>query len=194
MKMNTKIWGTLVLLAVLVVEVVLMSGCTQKAEEKSASEEATATTSTKKELTAREAFRIALPKAQEWSSDAALMEITNYMGSKNRTDGRAAVWTFEFGSSGAKRLEVYVRKGEVSRTLKKNKYVKEDAIIGEWIDSPEAMDIALKHCGEEPVKNYWLGLSTDLDGTISWVVQCQRNKGPVMVDINALTGEVIETR
>jgi len=69
-----------------------------------------------------------------------------------------------------------------------------DTITGEWIDTPKAMDIALKYFEEKPIKNYWLGIGNN-EGTIIWYIKCDHEEGvPTWVDINALTGEFIKTR
>ncbi|MBA7533110.1 hypothetical protein ES705_25345 [subsurface metagenome] len=56
------------------------------------------------------------------------------------------------------------------------------------------MDIALKYFNDKSIKNYWFGIGNN-EGTIVWNVKCDYNEGvPTWVNINALTGEFINTR
>ena len=183
----------IVVLIMLVFGVVLMSGGAQESEEKSTTEVTTTTTSIKVELTAREAFRIAEIVARDWASDAVLVDLSNFRGS-SLPDGRAVRWKLEFNSvSMEKGLEVHVSRGKILQK-REEKYKERDVIGGEWIDTPQAMDIAFKYFDERPIKNYWLGIGNN-KWTIVWYVKCDYDEGvPTWVDINALTGELIKTR
>jgi len=184
----------IVVLIMFVFGVVLMSGCAQESEEKSTTEVTTTTTTTTKvKLTAREALHIAETVVRDWASDAVLVDLTNFRGS-SEPDGRAARWKFEFNSESMKKeLEVHVSRGKILQKME-GKYKERDVIIGEWIDTPKAMDIALKYFDERPIKNYWLGIGNN-DGIIVWYVKCDYNEGvPTWVHVNALTGEFIKTR
>ena len=177
----------------LVFGVVLMSGCAQESEEKSTTEVTTTTTFIKVELTAREALRIAEIVARDWASDAVLVDLSNFRGS-SLPNGRAVRWKLEFNSvSMEKELEIHVSRGKILQK-REEKYKVRDIIGGEWIDTPQAMDIAFKYFEERPIKNYWLGIGNS-KGTIIWYIKCDYDEGvPTWVDINALTGEVIKTR
>ena len=186
--------GTVMLLSLLMIGVVLMSGCAQESEEKSSTEATAATTTIKTELTAREAFRIAQETAKDWASDAVLVNLTNFRGT-SLSDGRSVRWKFEFNSiSMKKELEVHISRGKILQTMEE-KYKKRDAITGEWIDTPKAMAIALKYFHDKPIKNYWFGIGNNEGTIVVWYVKCDYNEGvPTWVNINALTGEFIKTR
>jgi len=183
----------IILLSILVIGTVFISGCAQESEEKSTTEATAATTTIKVELTAREAFRIAQIMAKDWESDAALVNLTNFRGT-SLSDGRSVRWKLEFNSiSMKKELEVHISRGKILQTIEE-KYKERDVISGEWIDTPKAMDIALKYFNDKPIKNYWFGIGNN-EGTIVWYVKCDYNEGvPTWVNINALTGEFIQTR
>jgi len=155
----------IVVLIMFIFGVVLMSGYAQESEEKSSTEATAATTTIKTELTAREAFRIAQETAKDWASDAVLVNLTNFRGT-SLSDGRSVRWKFEFNSiSMKKELEVHISRGKILQKME-GKYKKRDVIVGEWIDTPKAMDIALKYFDDErPIKNYWLGIGNN-EGTI----------------------------
>ncbi|NQU74641.1 MAG: hypothetical protein HQ547_08040 [Candidatus Omnitrophica bacterium] len=180
-------------LIMLVFGVVLMRGGAQESEEKSITEVTTTATSIKVELTAREAFRIAETVARDWASDAVLVDLSNFRGS-SLPDGRAVRWKLAFNSvSMEKELEIHVSRGKILQK-REEKYKERDVIGGEWIDTPQAMDIAFKYFEERPIKNYWLGIGNN-KGTIIWYVKCDYDEGvPTWVDINALTGKLIKTR
>ena len=175
--------------------IVLMSGFAQESEEKSTIEVISTTTTTiKVELTAREALSIAQSVVRDWASDAVLVDLTNFRGS-SLPDGRAVRWKFEFNSESVKKeLEVHISRGKILQKME-GKYKKRDVIFGEWIDTPKAMDIALKYFDDErTIKNYWFGIGNN-EGTIIWYVKCDYDEGvPTWVHVNALTGEFIKTR
>jgi len=183
----------IVVLIMLVFGIVFMNGYAQESEQKAKSEEITTTTSIKVELTAREALRIAEIVARDWASDAVLVDLSNFRGS-SLPDGRAVRWKLAFNSvSMEKELEIHVSRGKILQK-REEKYKERNIIGGEWIDTPQAMDIAFKYFEERPIKNYWLGIGNN-KGTIIWYVKCDYDEGvPTWVDINALTGELIKTR
>jgi major membrane immunogen (membrane-anchored lipoprotein) len=195
-KNKTGILRALVILIAFMVGGVLMSGCTKKSEVKSPGKETTSTNlseGSKELVTAREAYSIAQKTAQDWASDVILVDLSNFRGS-SETNGQATRWKLEFNSkSKDKELEVHVSQGKILQTMEE-KYKERDAITGEWIDSPKAMEIAHGYFDEVSAKNYWLGLSSS-DGTTTWYVKCDRTEGaPIWVEANALTGEFIKTR
>jgi len=195
MGINTKNFGVraIVLLVILIIGIVLISGCAQESEEKSTSAETTVAISEKVELTAWEAFHIAQKEAKDWVSDAVFVDLSNFRGT-SLSDGRAVRWKLEFNSESLKKeLEVHVSRGKILQTMEE-KYKKRDAITGEWIDTPKVMEIALKYFTDKPIKNYWFGISSN-KGITTWYVKCDYNEGvPSWVNINALTGEFIKTR
>ena len=192
MRINTKILRArrIIILILIILGILLISGYAQESEEKSTTE---ATTTTKVKLTAREALNIAEIVVRDWAQDSVLVDLSNFRGS-SETDGRAARWKFEFNSESMKKdLEVHVSRGKILQKME-GKYKERDVITGEWIDTPMAMSIALKYFDDKPIKNYWLGIGNN-DGTIVWYVKCDYDEGiPTWVKINALTGELIETR
>jgi len=192
---NLRARAIVLILILIMFGIVLMSGFAQESEEKSTTEVTTTTTTTiKVELTAREALSIAQTVVRDWASDAVLVDLTNFRGS-SLPDGRAVRWKFEFNSESVKKeLEVHISRGKILQKME-GKYKKRDVIVGEWIDTPKAMDIALKYFDDErPIKNYWLGIGNN-EGTIIWYVKCAYDEGvPTWVHVNALTGEFIKTR
>jgi len=197
MKRKTSISAHMLALAVLMTALVTMAGYAHNPDQEPAGEAAVATsaasTTDKRLLTSREAFQIAEPVAVNWSSDAVLVDLSNFRGS-SEPDGRAIRWKLEFNSADRNQeFEVHVSAGKILQTMEE-RYKKRDAVTGDWIDSPEAMKIAHPYFGDEPVRNYWLGLSSH-EGTVSWYIKCKHHQGtPIWVQLNALTGEFIKTR
>ena len=109
----------IVIIIMFVFVAVLMSGYAQESEQKAKSEETETiiTTSTKVEVTAREALDIAETVVRDWASDEVLVDLTNFRGS-SLPDGGAVRWKLEFNSvSMKKELEVHVSRGKI---LQKN--------------------------------------------------------------------------
>ncbi len=174
----------------------ILGGCVQEAKKEAAGgkkeTKVESSRSGEELLTAQQAFRIAREEAQKWASDAALIEISNFGGS-SEADGRAARWKFRFVSrSKGAGLDVHISKGEVLQTMDVD-YENSEFIKGNWIDSPEAMDVAKKYFKGSTARNYWLGLGSS-DGVVSWSVKCSREEGqPIWVKVNASTGKVMKT-
>ena len=184
-----------VLLLMLVFGIVFVNGCAQESEEKStgAEKEAIADVSEKKELTAREAYQLAQIESVDWASDAILVDISNFWGT-SLADGRSVRWKLEFNSTSMeKELEVHISRGKILQTMEE-KLKKREAITGEWVDTPKAIEIAQEYFAAKPIKNYWFGI-TSKEGIATWYIMCKYEEGvPTWVHINALTGELIKTR
>jgi len=69
------------------------------------------------------------------------------------------------------------------------KLIKRDVISYGWIDSPEAIRAAIKHCSQKPDETYWFGLSM-AKGRPVWRIKCSQSvEKAVMVNLDAITGE-----
>jgi len=184
-----------VLILMLVFGIVFVNGCAQQSEEKStgAEVESVDTVSEKDELTAREAFGIAQKTAEDWASDAILVDISNFRGT-SLSDGCSVRWKLEFNSTSMeKELEVHISSGKILQTMEE-KFKRRDVISGEWMDTPKAIEIAQEYFADKPIRNYWFGISSK-EGIITWYVKGKYDEGvPTWVHINALTGEIIKTR
>jgi hypothetical protein len=183
------------LLLILISGIVIMSGYTQGSEEplNSAENNASIEAIERGELTAREAYQLAQAEAAKWASDAVLVDISNFRGT-SLTSGRSVRWKLEFNSKSMNmELEVHVSRGEILQIMDE-KLKKREAISGEWMDTPRALNIALEYFTDKPIKNYWFGISSK-EGIMTWYIKCRYEEGvPTWVHINALTGEVIKTR
>jgi len=144
-------------------------------------------------ITAREAFRVALPKARKWNRDAVLVHVRNML--KCGSDGRSERWILTFDSASERRLlDVHVVSGaRILQTMQSRRadHKRKEAIAQGWIDSTQAMERAKKIFVKEP-KTYWMGLIS-YHGTPSWSIKA-RYEGlePLWVEIDAKTGEVIK--
>ena len=176
------------LVLLLAVSFLSMAGCGGGEKEEIAAQEDQAPDGGDELLTAREALAIADEVAGDWASDAALVELSTYP-SPPKSSGRGSCWKFEFNSlTLEKELEVYVRRGKFFQKME-GKLIKRDVISDGWIDSPEAIRAAIKHCSQKPDETYWFGLST-AKGRPVWRVKCSENiDKPVWVRLDAVTGE-----
>ncbi len=141
-------------------------------------------------LTARQAYELAKKKAREWDKDAYLIDVEQFMGS-NRTDGKTDFWEFKFASNNKETAyKVKVADGKVSAA---GEYAGRDKkflgkVPDNWIDSNQAMKIALDNFKEIQCRSYWLGLSGE-----KWRVKCSRVEGgkPRWIDIEAVSGKFL---
>ncbi len=197
MRPNTKILGFLALISVLVIGMVLMSGCAPKMGSRSTSgstSRSTASSSSSGDLTAQEAFDKAFSKAKKWSSDAELVSMDNFAGS-SETDGKAGRWIVKFNSKKKNKGFVVhvVSGGKILQKSEEDLYTNREPIKGKWMDSPEAVSIALKNGGGKSVRSTWLGLGA-YKGKAFWTVKFSHNSGqPSWVKIDAESGKVTRT-
>ena len=149
--------------------------------------------SSDEETTAREAFNIAEKEAIDWASDAVLVDLSNFRGT-SLSDGKSIRWSFEFNSADLEKVfEVSVYKSKVFQTSE-GKFRERDILEGDWIDTPEAMEVANLYFEGKAIKNYWFGLG-EKDEMLIWYIKCDYEAGvPTWVEINALTGEFLKTR
>ena len=160
----------------------LISKASPHGHKKNSSEKSTEVA--QKKILAKDAYKTALPYAKKWAEDAYLVEITNYIGTKN-TDGSSTTWKIRFYSP--RKNQDY----RISITDGKFKGGSEGAhmslskVADNWINSDAVMNIANKYLSKENCQNYWLGITGN-----TWSVKCRReNKKPLWIKINALTGE-----
>ena len=149
--------------------------------------------SSKTYVTARQAYEAAKKEVMKWDKDAYLIDVEQFMGS-NRTDGKTDFWEFKFASNNKETAyKVKVADGKVSAA---GEYAGRDKkflgrVPDNWIDSNQAMKIALDNLKEIQCRSYWLGLSGE-----KWRVKCSRVEGgtPRWVDIKAVSGEFLRFR
>ena len=185
----------IVVLFIFITGIILVSVYAQESVEKSTIVETgtTIAASEKVELTAAEAYHLAKKASIDWASDAVLVDISNFRGT-SLSNGRSVRWKLEFNSASMyKELEVHISRGKILQTMEE-KFKRREAITGEWIDTPKALNIALGYFADKTVDNYWFGISSK-ESITTWYVKCDYDEGvPTWVHINALTGEVIKTR
>ena len=96
-----------------------------------------------KKINAKEAYKVALPYAKKWSSDAYLVEVTNFIGTKE-ADGKSKTWEVRFYSpSKDQDYVISVRGGEV-RGGNERAHMSLNKIVDNWVDSDVAMETANK--------------------------------------------------
>jgi hypothetical protein len=204
-KGKSNVFKTLSFLMLLLVAVILVSGCEPKTQEEKDLKEAEkilnqlpggkdtklSRKEKEKRITAKQAFELAEKEAKKWDKDAFLIEVSNFFGSEE-SDGLYSTWTLKFASPNKDndRLEITVSDGKIFRQEERKNYMQPHPVVDNWIDSPEAMKIVRQYCQTEETENYWLGL-----GINTWSIKCKRpGKKPFWVDVNATTGEFIKTR
>jgi len=204
-KGKSNVFKTLSFLMLLLVAVILVSGCGPKTQEEKDLKEAEkilnqlpggkgtklSREEKEKRITAKQAFELAEKEAKKWDKDAFLIKVSNFFGSEE-SDGLSDIWTLKFASPNKDndRLEITVSNGKVFRQEESKNYMQPHPVVDNWIDSPEAMKVVRQYCQAEETENYWLGL-----GINTWSVKCKRpGKKPLWVDVNATTGEFIKTR
>ena len=143
--------------------------------------------------TAKEAYKLSQKKASQWDKNAYLIDIEQFMGS-DRKDGKTDFWEFKYTSDDKKTAyRVKVADGKVTAA---GEYAGRDKkylgrVPDNWIDSDQAIKIALDNLKEIKCKSYWLGLSGK-----EWSVKCRKVEGgkPRWVEIDAVTGKFIRFR
>lgn len=142
------------------------------------------------QLTAKQAFKLAEKELNDWDSNARLVEISTYPSTPTH-EGICAGWKFEYASASKNlRLEVLVRRGEISQT-DEGKLLKNTAIVGNWIDSDKVADIGTEYLNYENSK-LWFGLAS-YGGTPAWNIRARKPEGKTKwVRINAINGELIK--
>ncbi len=135
-------------------------------------------------IKAKTAYKVAQAKANEWSNDAKLIEITNFRGTKKQ-DGTSETWKIKFYSpSKDKDYSIYITDGKFHRD-DNGRHTSLNEIPENWVDSDIVMKQAMQYLNEEECTNYWIGISGD-----TWQVKCDKANGPAKwIKIDATTGE-----
>jgi len=143
------------------------------------------------QLTAKKAYQLAEKELKAWDKNAKLVEISTYPSTPT-PEGTCAGWKFEFSSTPKNlRLEVLVRRGEVSQT-DEGKLLKDEPISGNWMDSDKVADLGREYL-EYTNSKLWFGMAS-YDGTPAWNIRARKTDGKTKwVRINALNGELIKT-
>lgn len=137
------------------------------------------------EISAKQAYEIALPYANKWEGDAILDSIDNFAGGQNKK-GLFSAWNITFYSRTLdKSLKIEIVDGKYKD--EDNKIANKKVVNNNWIDSTIVMENARSYFDEEQCKSIWLGLSED-----TWHVKCSRSGGnPKWVLLKADTGDFI---
>jgi hypothetical protein len=138
------------------------------------------------ELTAKNAYNIALPEAKKFSSDSFLVNLSTVNVQSN---GESKTWFVTFYSPAkGTNFKVSVTEGKITATDDANKK-KTQAVSDNWIDSNEVAKIAIPKCGEVTENNFFFDLDT------KWTVNCKVGENKTLyIDIDPKTGEYQRTR
>ena len=141
-------------------------------------------------INAKKAYEITKQKAQSWSNDVKVIEISSFADT-DKDNGTAIRWEIRYYSpSQNKDYSIYVTDAELGAGREKSHSKGLEEITENWINSDKAMEYALKYLNGEQCRSYWLGLSGN-----RWNIKCSRqDKEPKWVKIDATTGEKISER
>ncbi len=148
-----------------------------------------------KELTAKDAFKFAQDKGKNWASDSVFVSIHNYAGTKNQ-DGKADIWIAKFYSRARKKvLKITISEnGSKISTDEVPMHSTVKAVKGNWINSDQAMKIAISRYEDKEFEDCWMSLLQG-ENVPEWNIKFRRkDKEPFWVEIDATTGKLIKTR
>lgn len=185
----------LFVLCLVLIGLVLASGCAKK-EAGVAPTAPTMPTGTY--LTAKQALAIA---QKEVPSDA-YPYIIRHKGAviwTARSDGSCERWVVEFyNPAGDRRYEVDVIKGQAKTPFEGTApSTPPDRLPNGWMDSSNIakLDIVKSKCAGAPADEYFFGIYAGYAGArSSWTVGCGETGNQITMQIDVVTGELIETR
>ncbi|HEY7680164.1 MAG TPA: PepSY domain-containing protein [Terriglobia bacterium] len=130
--------------------------------------------------------------AKKWRADATLIQIA---GSRVADDGTQSLWKYGFFSTSAKTCLI-VQLAATTRTTETGGPLCASPALGNFIDSDKAIQIARKHGLQRPNVTMVVSMVPGRRGPRPvWIVMegGGMRAGDVSVDIDAETGEVLNT-
>jgi len=144
------------------------------------------------QITAKEAYKIALSEAKKYSSDCQLINVNT---SRAQNNGKSRSWFILFSCPAKnKGYKVNIINGKVDQVNDSYK-LDEKTISDNWINSDEVAKIAIPKCGTTTESDYYFQVDkSSMSKPAEWHVDCAVGENKTLiVKLDAATGNYLET-